>query len=101
MLTSTTPSTTSRILRSSRSAGKAKQDVPPANTGRYATPATPGCDDDLMRDVPPANQGWYAMPVTTGHDDESSTRKPFLITRPRSTRLSTGKLPASESASMV
>jgi len=99
MSTSTTPSTTSRVLRSS--AGKVKQDAPPANAGRYAAPATPGRDDDLTRDAPPANQGRYAAPANTGRDDESSTRKPFLITRPRSTTLSTGKSPASESASTV
>lgn len=99
MLSSITPSTTSRVLRSS--AGKAKQDAPPANAGRNAAPSTPVRDDDLARDAPPASQGRYATPVTTGREDESSSRKPFLITRPRSTTLSTGKSPASESASTV
>jgi hypothetical protein len=99
MSSSTTPLSTSRITRSS--AGKAKRDAPPANAGRYATSATPDVDDDLTRDAPPANQGRYAAPATPGRDDESSTRRPFLITRPRSTTLSTGKSPVSESASTV
>ena len=93
------PSTTSCILRSS--AGKTKQDAPPANAGKHAAPATPGCDDDLVRDVLPTSQGWYAAPAITGRDDKPSARKPFLITRPRSTTLSTGRSPASESASTV
>ena len=89
----------SRVLRSS--AGKAKQDAPPVNAGKHAAPATPGRDDDLVRDVPPTSQGRYATPATTGRDDEPSARKPFLITKPRSTTLSTGRSPASESASTV
>ena len=55
----------------------------------------------LARDAPPTSQGRYAAPATTGRDDEPSARKPFLITKPRSTTLSTGRSPASESASMV
>ena len=69
------PSTMSRILRSS--AGKAKQDAPPANAGKHAAPVAPGHGDDLVRDVLPTSQGRYAVPATTGCDDKSSARKPF------------------------
>src|SRR6266849_2545436 len=64
--------------------------------------ATPERDDDLsMRDAPPASLGWYATPATTGCNDDSNNRRPFLITRPRSSTISTGRSPASESASTV
>ena len=77
------------------------RDALPANQGLYAAPATTGRDDDLVRDARPTNQGLYATPATTGRDDEPSTRRPFMITRPRSSTISTGRSPASESASTV
>src|SRR5713101_4017591 len=99
MSSNTTPSTTSRVLRSS--AGKAKQDPPSANAGRYDTSATPVVQHNLSRDAPPARIGRNAAPANAGRDDDSSTRKPFNITRPRSSTISTGRSPASESASTV
>ena len=62
---------------------------------------TPEDQNNLLRDAPPANLGQNAMPANTVHDDESSTRRPFTITRPRSSTISTGRSPASESASTI